>query len=316
MEIIYNGQKDDRLFSAVIGETIDELMKEDPSIVWLDADLMSCSGTKKYAQENERYINCGIAEANMIGVGCGLSASGMKPYAHTFGPFASRRCYDQVFLSGAYAGNNITIIGTDPGITAAFNGGTHMPFEDVALYRAIPNAIIIDITDVPMLKDVLRKVKDISGVKYLRVSRKDSYQVYSDNTTFTFGKGNVLRKGDDAVIIACGIMVHEAMQAAKILEEIGIQTTVIDIFTIKPIDKELVLQYVRRTGVVVTAENHNKIGGLYSAVKEIVDGDISVGYVAVEDEFGEVGPQDYLRDRYGLTAEHIAKIVEEKVLRK
>lgn len=312
MEIVYNGQKDPRNFKDVIGATMGQLLKEDPDVAWLDADLMSCSSTNKLPTEDGRVINCGIAEANMAGIAAGMSAAGMKPYIHTFGPFASRRCYDQVFLSAGYANNPITIVGTDPGITAAFNGGTHMPFEDVALYRALPNATVIDITDVPMLVDVLKQAKDLPGVKYIRVPRKESYPVYAEGTHFTVGKANVVREGKDAVIIACGIMVHEAMQAAEMLEKQGISAAVIDVFTIKPLDVELVRAYAEKTGVVVTAENHNKIGGLTSAVQDAVCGmALKFGYVAVEDEFGEVGPQDYLRKRFDLTCDHIARKVQE-----
>lgn len=312
MEIVYNGQKDSRNFKDVIGATIGQLLKEDPDVAWLDADLMSCSSTNKLPTEDGRVINCGIAEANMAGIAAGMSAAGMKPYIHTFGPFASRRCYDQVFLSAGYAQNPITVVGTDPGITAAFNGGTHMPFEDVALYRALPNATIFDITDVPMLVDVLKQAKDLPGVKYIRVPRKESYPVYAEGTHFTVGKANVVREGKDAVIIACGIMVHEAMQAAEMLEKQGISAAVIDVFTIKPLDSELVRAYAEKTGVVVTAENHNKIGGLTSAVQDAVCGmALKFGYVAIEDEFGEVGPQDYLRKRFDLTCDHIARKVQE-----
>ena len=309
MNIVYNGEKDKRQFKSVIGETIDALMKEDEKVVWLDADLMGCSGTNK--GEGDRYVNCGIAEANMMGIAGGLSASGMKPYAHSFGPFASRRSFDQVFLAGAYAGNSVTIVGTDPGITAAFNGGTHMPFEDMALYRAVPGAYIFDITDVPMLIDVLRQSKDVEGIKYIRVPRKDSYQVYEDGSSFTFGKGQVVRDGKDAVIVASGIMVHEAMQAAEELAKEGIDVAVIDPITVKPLDAELIREYAEKTGKVVTAENHNKIGGLTSAVQDAVCGmALKFGYVAVEDEFGEVGPQDYLRERFDLTSDHIVRVLK------
>ena len=312
MKIVYNGQKDTRQFKNMIGETIEKIMQSDDKVVWLDADLMGCSGTAKQLGKNERYINCGIAEANMIGIGCGMSAVGLKPYAHTFGPFASRRCYDQAFLSGGYAGNSITIIGTDPGITAAFNGGTHMPFEDIALYRAMPGAIIVDITDVPMLENIMWQAKDLPGVKYIRVPRKDSYQVYEEGAEFTIGKGNVLREGKDAVIIASGIMVHEAMQAAEKLEKEGIEAAVIDPFTIKPLDTELIRTYAKKTKAVVVAENHNRIGGLTSAVQEaITELGCRFRYVAVEDTFGEVGPQDYLRERFDLTDKHIVRQVKK-----
>lgn len=311
MKIIYEGKQDTRLFKNMIGETIEKIMEADDKVVWLDADLMGCSGTGGKMGKDRRYINCGIAEANMIGVGCGMSAAGLKPYAHSFGPFASRRCYDQAFLSGGYAKNQITIIGTDPGITAAFNGGTHMPFEDIALYRAMPEAVVVDATDIPMLEDILWKAKDMPGVKYIRVPRKNPYQVYEDGAKFTVGKGVVVRDGKDAVVVACGIMVHEALQAAKLLERDGICAAVIDPFTIKPLDRELIRRYVEKTGAVVTAENHNKIGGLRDAVLEAIAGmPCSFGCVAVEDTFGEVGPQDYLHVRFGLTSQHIAEKVK------
>ncbi|NCB74491.1 MAG: transketolase family protein [Clostridia bacterium] len=310
MNIVYNGEMDSRAFKDILGATIPRLAAEDPDVVYLDADLMSCIGTAKWAPTCDRAINCGVAEANMIGVACGMSAVGFKPIVHTFGPFASRRCYDQIFLSGGYAKNSVTVIGTDPGVCAAFNGGTHMPFEDVALYRAIPNATVVDITDANMLLDVLTQFKDMQGVKYLRVSRKNAAKVYADGSKFEIGKGIVLREGTDAAIFACGIMVHEAMQAASSLEKEGISAAVIDMFTIKPLDEALVKAYAGKVKAVVTAENHNRIGGLYSAVCETLAGaGVRVGHVAVEDEYGEVGPQDYLQKRFRLTAEHIAEEV-------
>lgn len=316
MKTIYTGTPDTRLYKDVLGQVITSLLDTDPKVCYLDADLMSCIGCGKLPQQYDRAINCGVAEANMVGIACGMSAVGFKPIVHTFGPFASRRCYDQLFLSGGYAGNSITVIGTDPGITAAFNGGTHMPFEDVALYRAIPGAIIADITDVTMLRRFLAIAKDTPGVKYLRVGRKTSYPVYPEDTEFTIGKGFVLREGRDAAIVAAGIMVHEALQAAEMLASEDIDAAVIDPFTIKPLDEDLIRGYAAKTGCLVTAENHNKIGGLYSAVKELLDGEAKVGYVAVEDRFGEVGPQDYLRQRFDLTAEHIVRVVKETLARK
>jgi transketolase len=316
MKTIYNGTPDSRLYKNVLGETIAELLETDPKVCYLDADLMSCISTAKLPQKYDRAINCGIAEANMIGIAGGLAAAGFKPICHSFGPFASRRCYDQLFLSGGYAKNSITVIGTDPGITAAFNGGTHMPFEDVAIYRAIPGATIVDVTDIVMLKSFLTMAKDLPGVKFLRVGRKVSHPVYPEGTEFVVGKGFVLREGTDAVIVATGIMVHEAMQAAEKLALEGISAAVIDPFTVKPLDAELIREYAVKTGCVVTAENHNKIGGLYSAVKEVLDGEAKVGYVAIEDEFGEVGPQDYLRKRFDLTDDHIVRVVKETLAKK
>lgn len=311
MKIVYTGEADTRLFKDVLGATITRILQENENAVYLDADLMSCIATAKLPAQTDRAIDCGIAEANMVGIACGMSAVGFQPIVHTFGPFASRRCFDQVFLSGGYANNSITVIGTDPGITATFNGGTHMPFEDVALYRTIPNALIVDVTDVPMLVDLLEQAMKLPGVKYFRVPRKQSYQVYDNGTQFTVGKGCVLREGEDALIIASGIMVHEALQAAAQLELAGIHAAVIDPVTIKPLDEALIRAYAEKTHTVVVAENHNKIGGLTSAVKDTLCGmPLQIGCVAVEDQFGEVGPQDYLRERFALTSEHICQEVQ------
>ena len=311
MKTIYTGETDSRLLKSVLGDTIADILDKDESAVYLDADLMGCINTAKLPAKTDRAVNCGIAEANMVGIACGLSAIGLRPIVHSFGPFASRRCYDQAFLSGGYAKNSLTIIGTDPGITATFNGGTHMPFEDMALYRALPGAIVVDVTDTVMLESFLRMFQTIPGVKYIRTSRKESYPVYPADYKFELGRGAVLREGKDAVIVASGIMVHEAMEAAKQLAAQGIDVAVIDPVTIKPFDDALIRAYAEKTGLVVTAENHNKIGGLTSAVQNAICGlPAKFGAVAIEDEFGEVGPQDYLRERFALTDEHIVQVVK------
>ena len=319
IKVAYTGAPDVKAFKEVSGEIIPALLENDPNAIYLDADLMSCIGTAKYAKTHpDRAIDCGIAEGNMAGIAAGLAAAGFKPICHSFGPFASRRCYDQVFMSAAYAQNAITVIGSDPGVTAAFNGGTHMPFEDMALYRAIPGATVVDVTDTAMLEDVLPKLNDMPGVKYIRMPRKSGPKMYEDGSDFEIGKGITLKEGKDATIIACGIMVGKAMKAAEMLAEKGIEAAVVDMFTVKPLDEALVVEMAKKTGCIVTAENHNKIGGLYSAVSECIvrNCPVPVGYVAVEDEFGEVGPQDYLEQRYDLTAEHIVRAVEETLKRK
>ena len=319
MNIIYNGEKD-AAFKDVLGATIPQMSADDDKVIYLDADLMNCIGTGKFGKAHpERAIDCGIAEANMIGIAAGLSAVGFKPIVHTFGPFASRRCFDQVFLSGAYAKNSITILGTDAGVTAAYNGGTHMPFEDVALYRAIPDAYVFETTDTAMLKDVLAQCVNIHGIKYIRLPRKNNFKMYEQGSHFEIGKGVVTKdNGSDAVIFANGIMVAMAMKAADALAAEGIKVKVVDMFTIKPLDEELVVKFAKETGAVVCAENHNKIGGLYSAVCDVLAAKCPTPaeYVAVEDVFGEVGPQDYLEKRFGLTPEHIVEKVKAAIARK
>ncbi len=319
MKIVYNGSMDPVAFKDLLGENIPKIIENDPDVIYLDADLMSCIGTMKFAQANpDKAINCGISEANMIGVACGLAAAGFKPIAHTFGPFASRRVYDQVFLSAGYAKNDITVLGTDPGVCAAYNGGTHMPFEDVALYRALPTATIFDIADTAQLLNVLTQAKDLPGVKYIRVGRKNNAKVYETGSVFPIGKGITLREGKDAVVFANGIMIHEALQAAEELSKEGIEIAVIDMFTVKPLDEDCVVKYAKATGAVVTAENHNKIGGLFSAVSEVLARKLPtpVEYVAVEDTYGQVGPQDYLQQAYGLTKENVVKKVKAVLARK
>ena len=319
MKIVYDGSMDPRLCKAVLGETIPAMAAEDPDLIYLDADLMNCIGTAKWAAANpDRAVNCGIAEANMIGVAAGLASAGFKPIVHTFGPFASRRCYDQLFLSAGYAKNDITVIGTDPGVTATLNGGTHMPFEDVALYRALPGSTIIDVTDPTMLISVLRQCKDRPGVKYIRVGRKSYARVYEDGSELPIGKAVTLREGTDLVIFACGVLIHEAMQAAAALEKEGISAAVLDMFTIKPLDAEAVVSWAEKTGAVVVAENHNRFGGLCSAVSEVLAERCPTPavFVAVEDQFGEVGPQGYLQERFGLTAAHIEEAARSVLKRK
>lgn len=319
MKVIYNGSADPRTFKDILSKKIPEMLESNPDVVYLDADLMSCIGTAKYAKAHpDRAINVGIAEANMVGIAAGMAAVGFKPICHSFGPFASRRCFDQAFMSAGYAHNDITILGTDPGVCAGYNGGTHMPFEDVAMYRALPGATVIDATDTAMLEDLLPKLVDVPGVKYVRLNRKSNDLVYESGSEFEIGKGVTLREGKDVTIIAAGFMVGKAMAAAEELSKKGIEATVIDMFTIKPLDEALVIEAAKKTGCVVTVENHNKIGGLFSAVSEclVQNCPVPTGYVAVEDEYGEVGPVDYLAERFGLTAAHVVEVVEKTVAKK
>ena len=318
-QIVYTGEMDPRLCKDVIGATIADLAEKDPDVIFLDADLMSCSGTLKWAKENPtRGIDCGIAEANMAGVAAGLAVVGFKPIIHSFGTFASRRLYDQIFLSGGYAKNDITVIGTDPGVTATMNGGTHMPFEDVALYNVLPDATIIDASDPVCLESALRQCVNRKGVKYIRVGRKNMARIYADGSELPIGKAVTLREGTDAVVFAAGIMLHEALQAAAALEREGISVAVVDCFTIKPLDRDAIEAWAKKTGAVVVAENANRHGGLYSSVLEVLAErcPVPAACVAVEDEFGEVGKQDYLQKRFGLTAEHIAEQVKATLARK
>lgn len=288
-------------------------------IVVIDVDTSTSMGTVPFHKAfPERAINCGIMEANAIGVAAGLSATGFIPFFQAFGIFASRRAYDQVFLSCAYQDLNVKIIGADAGVTAAVNGGTHMPFEDIGLMRNIPRMTVIEPADGAMIPYAVRHMADTWGNFYMRFGRRRMPCVYGPDAEFTIGRANVLREGRDAAIIACGIMVYEALKAAWALEEEGIDAAVIDMHTIKPIDREAIIKAARNCGAVVTAENHNIINGLGSAVAEVLSGHCPVPLerVGVMDEFGEVGSQVYLMERFGLTAEKIREKVQKAIRRK
>lgn len=300
-------------------ETMTELVKENPRIVYLEADLMNSIGMVNFAKEfPANSINCGIQEANMIGTAAGMSAVGMIPFTHTFGCFATRRALDQIFLSGAYARTNVRMLGSDPGVTAAFNGATHMPFEDIGVLRGIPNITIIEPTDSTMLRDMVKQTAKMEGIFYIRLSRKNAVKVFEDGSTFDIGKAVSIKAGTDITLIASGICVDEAMKAAEILQEQNINAAVLNVFTIKPIDREAIAAAAQKTGAVVTVENHNIHNGLGSAVAEVLTETIPVpmARVGIRDEFGEVGTVDYLKERFGLTAENIAKNAVEVIGRK
>lgn len=303
----------------VFYQTIAELMKKDDRVVYLDADLAGALGTAELFREFPRQaFDLGIMEANMIGVGAGMSIKGKIPFVHTFGPFASRRVADQTFLAGCYNDANLKIIGSDPGITAETNGGTHMPFEDMGIYCAYPNITIMDVAEPYLLREVIRQMASSWGVQYIRFQRKEGEAYYGENEKIQIGKGNIVREGNDITVIACGIEVTWALKAAEKLAEENIQARVVDMFTIKPLDAELVLRCARETGAVVTAENHNIHGGLGSAVAEVLAENCPVPFkrVGVKDQFGEVGSKAFLADKFEISEKYIEKAVRDVLKRK
>ena len=319
IKVIYNGENAAVAVRDRLAAAMGELMAADERICYLDADLMSSIGMSRGAKQYpERVIDCGIQEANMIGVACGLSAVGKIPFAHSFGIFASRRCFDQLFLSAAYAGNSLRVIGSDAGVCAEYNGGTHMPLEDITLIRAIPGSRILDISDGEMIYDIIKKTAYMDGFTYIRTPRKASRALYAEGSEFTIGKGSVVKEGSDVTIITSGIMVAEALEAAKLLSAQGISAAVIDMFTVKPLDEALVLEYAEKTGCIVTAENHNATGGLGGAVAELLAQKRPTvqEFIGVGQRFGEVGPMSYLKEQFGLTAEDIAEKARRAIARK
>lgn len=300
-------------------QTLMDMAEKNKDIVVLDSDLVNSSGLKPFFKFFPgRAIECGIAEENMIGIAAGLSAVGKIPFAHSFGCFASRRVCDQIMISCAYAKLNVRIIGSDPGVTAAKNGGTHMPFEDMGVLRSIPDITLIEPTDPVMMKDIIRQLVDAYGVYYIRMVRKEATAIYKEGSTFEIGKGNLLVDGNDVTIFASGIMVEEAVKASTILKTEGISARVVDMFTWKPIDMEMVERCARETGCFVTAENHNVIGGLGSAISEaaVKTCPVPVEMVGVQDRFGQVGSVDFLKKEYNLTAMDIIDAARRAVARK
>lgn len=296
-------------FKQAFANEIEKQIKENEKFIYLDADLMNCLGTNHLVKKHPKQaINCGIAEANMMGIAGGLSIVGYKPLVHSFAPFASRRCYDQIYLSGGYSQNDICILGSDGGICGALNGGTHQSYEDVALYRALPGSFVFDFCDVGQIS-LLPEIMQRKGIKYIRFYRKAGRGIYPSTYEHKIGRANVLREGKDICIVCSGILVEEALKAAVLLKEKGIHATVLDMFTIKPLDEEMILHYAKMCGHIVVAENHSKHGGLYSAVCEYLSSVFPcfIDFVAVDDRFGEVGSFSYLQEEMSLTADAIVR---------
>jgi transketolase len=225
---------------------------------------------------------------------------------------------DQIFMSAAYAKLNVRIVGTDPGVTAAYNGGTHMPLEDMAVLRAIPEITLIEPTDSVQLEAIMSQLADSYGTYYLRMMRKNAVSVFAPGSTFTIGQGVTLRGGTDVTLIASGIMVAEALKAAVLLAEQNISARVVNLFTWKPLDTALLEICARETGAFVTCENHNVVGGLGGAVCEVLSETypVPVERIGVRDEFGEVGPEDYLRTRFHLNDVDIMEAAQRVIMRK
>ena len=297
-------------------DTLMELAASNKNIVALESDLMSCTNTGVFKKTYpDRFFNCGIAEANMIGIAAGLSTLGKIPFASGFGCFQSRRVYDQFFLSANYAQLNVKLIGTDPGVTAAFNGGTHMPFEELALMRVIPKLTVLEPSDPVSCAAFVRLMADEYGCHYLRIPRKAVPNLYPENETFKFGQAKVLKEGKDVCFVALGsLMVNQSLKACEKLAADGISAGVLDVLTLKPIDREAVLEQAGKVRAVISAENAQKMSGLGSAVAEILAEEgcrCRFARIGVNDEFGEVGTQDYLVDRFGLDIGSLVKKAKE-----
>ncbi|MBE6938926.1 MAG: transketolase family protein [Ruminococcaceae bacterium] len=310
---------DSKEMRAVYTEGLIQLAKNDDRIVLCESDLMGANGTKNFKKEfPERTFDVGIAEANMIGVAAGLAAGGKIPFANSFTPFATRRCLDQVTISCAYANLPVKIGGTDPGICAQLNGGTHMSVEDVALMRAIPNMTVFEPVDAEQMRQAIPQIAYNGKPTYIRIHRTAANTVFGPDYRFELGKADVLRDGTDTVIFCTGIMVIRALEAAEMLAAEGISAAVVNIHTVKPLDEKTVLEYAAKTRAVVTAENHSIVGALGGAVAEVLSEKCPtvMRRVGIKDRFGEVGKLSYLEKVMGMTPADIAAAAKEAVAAK
>lgn len=284
--------------------------KRDKRIVLLEADLMMSTGTKPFADAYpSRLIDCGIAEANMVGVAAGLASCGKLPFVHSFTPFVTRRCFDQIAISVSYAKQNVRIVGTDPGIMATANGGTHMSFEDIALMKTVPDMVVFEPIDAVMLDKAFPAILECGKPMYIRLFRKKAPPVFDSKFKFDLYKANEIIFGKDITIIAAGIMVHRAIAAATALKDKGIFASVIALHTYKPLDVATIIESAKRTGAVLTCENSFLQGGMGQSIAEaLLKNGCNVAFdtVAVGDRYGEVGTEAYLAETLGLTTNDIA----------
>ena len=297
------------------GETLARLVKENENIVVLDADL---SGSTKTAMAKaacpERHFNMGIAEANMMAVAAGLAASGKTVFASSFSMFATGRPYEQIRNSIAYSKLNVKVCATHSGLSVGEDGASHQTVEDITLMRVIPNMQVFSPCDYWQTKAVIEHVAKIEGPCYVRMQRGKSEDVYDENSVFDLTKASIVRQGKDAAIYATGLMVQEALKAAEILKEEGIELTVVDVCSIKPLDIETICSVARTHDRLFTAEEHSVIGGLYGAISEclIANEPKKCTAIGVNDTFGESGPAQEVMNAYGLCASHIVEVIRQK----
>ena len=295
-------------------DTLIDLAKADERICIVNSDSRQLSGTRDFEQAYpDRAFNVGIAEANMVGVAAGLAVSGKRPFVHAFGPFMTRRVLDQLTISLAYSKLNAVLVGLSPGIVAEINGGTHQSYDDIAAVRGIANTTIVEPFDGMQLRQMIPALLDLDGPVYLRYDRAVAPCFYGDDYRYQLGRADILRKGSDVTLISSGIMLTQCLEAAQILKENGIEARVLNMHTIKPIDQEAIIQAARETRGIITVENHNIIGGLGSAVAEVLAENYPAPMrrIGIRDRFGEVGNRAYLRQCLGIDTGDIVKAAME-----
>ena len=295
------------------GKALVELGEQNKNVVVLDADLAGATMTKYFkAAHPDRFFDCGIAEANMMNIGAGLSTMGLVPFCSTFAMFGAGRAYEQIRNTIAYPRFNVKICCSHAGVSVGEDGGSHQAIEDIGLMRLIPGMTVIVPADANEAKKATFALAEFQGPAYMRLARLAT-PVFEEDYPFEIGKANVLREGKDAAVFACGLMVNEALEAAKLLSAEGIEISVINVHTIKPIDAECVTKYAEKCGNVITVEEHSVIGGLGDAVADVLMGKVCCKFrkIGVNDQFGQSGKAaDVLRE-YGLTADQIAVKIKE-----
>ena len=295
------------------GKALVELGEQNTNVVVLDADLAGATMTKFFkAAHPDRFFDCGIAEANMVNIGAGLSTMGLIPFCSTFAMFGAGRAYEQIRNSIAYPKFNVKICCSHAGVSVGEDGGSHQSIEDIGLMRLIPGMTVIVPADANEARKATFALAEFQGPAYMRLARLAT-PVFEEDYPFEIGKANVLREGKDVAVFACGLMVNEALEAAKLLSAEGIEISVINVHTIKPIDAACVTEYAQKCGNVVTVEEHSVIGGLGDAVADVLMGKVCCRFrkIGVNDQFGQSGKAaDVLRE-YGLTADQIAARIKE-----
>lgn len=295
---------------AAYGQVLKTEVYKNPNVVVLEADLGNATKSNAFKEvAPERYFNMGISEQDLIGTAAGFAAAGKIPLASTFAVFATGRAFEQVRNSVCYPKLNVKICATHAGLTVGADGGSHQAIEDISLMRTLPNMTVINPADAKEAEAAVLAAIDYQGPVYIRLGRAETKDIHDDSYHFEWGKAEVLRQGSDVSIFATGIMTAKALDAADTLAKRGIQAEVINVHTIKPLDEETVIASAKKTGKVVTAEEHSIIGGLGSAVAEVLARQCPTkqAFVGVQDSFGESGSPDDLLEKYGLTAEAIVK---------
>jgi len=315
-EYINQGSQDTR---SGFGAGLTELGRTNPNVVALCADLIGSLKMDQFIEEQpERFFQIGIAEANMMGIAAGLTIGGKIPFTGTFANFSTGRVYDQIRQSIAYSGKNVKICASHAGVTLGEDGATHQILEDIGLMKMLPGMVVINPCDFNQTKAATIAIAEYDGPVYLRFGRPKVANFTPVDQVFEIGKGHCLQEGSDVTIVATGHLVWEALEAAKTLNEKGITAEVINIHTIKPLDKDIILKSVAKTGAIITAEEHNFLGGLGESVARVLAEHTPTPqeFIATKDTFGESGTPAQLMDKYGLNAKAIVAATEKVIQRK